>query len=142
MPRLPLPSRDEDYRLALRLVEQSPPFDRQIVEQLVGRPSRYRDLRPLLRGRNDNVLNKALRRLRYNGIIKQGLDLESDERRYALTELGKLVVFRIHEMIPHRQSIEAYERGIRALEAQSRRTKARTGAAQSPRTLSGRATRS
>lgn len=111
-----LPERDVDYRLALRLLQQEPPLNREVMETLVGRPCRYRDLKPLLKGRNDNVLNKALARLRGEGLIKQGLDLKSAERRYALTELGKLVVFRLHEMIPHHESIQAYERGVKATE--------------------------
>lgn len=109
-----LPARDEEYRIALRLLHQAPPLDREIAEFLVGRPCRYRDLKPLLRGRNDNVLNKALARLRGEGAIQQGLDVASGEGRYALTELGKLVVFRLHEMVPHRQSIQAYGRGVKA----------------------------
>ena len=109
-----LPSRDEEFRLAVRLLDQDPPLDREIVERLVGQPSRYRDLKPLLAGRNDNVLNKALARLREEGILKPGIDVETAEKRYALTELGKLVVFRLHEMVPHHESIQAYERGVKA----------------------------
>lgn len=109
-----LPPRDEEFRLALRLLEQAPPLDREIVERLVGQPGRYRDLKPLLVGRNDNVLSKALARLRNEGILKQGLDVRSGEKRYSLTELGKLVVFRLHEMVPHHESIQAYERGVKA----------------------------
>ncbi len=109
-----LPAKDDDYRLALRLLDQEPPLDRQVLEALVGRPARYRDLRPLLLGRNDNVLNKALTRLRDDGMIKQGIDLESKDKRYALTELGKIVLFRLHEMVPHKASIDAYERGVKA----------------------------
>lgn len=109
-----LPSKDLEYRLALRLLDQKTSLDRGILEALVGRPARYRDLQPLLGGRNDNVLNKALARLRDEGVVKQGIDLDSSDRRYALTELGKLVVFRLHEMVPHRDSIDAYERGVKA----------------------------
>lgn len=109
-----LPKKDEDYRLALRLLQQEPPFDREILESLVGHPARYRDLRSLLHGRNDNVLNKALLRLRDEGLIKQGVDLDSSDRRYGLTELGRLVVFRLHELIPHQASIDAYERAVKA----------------------------
>ena len=109
-----LPTPDVEYRLALRLLQQEPPLDREIVETLVGAPRRYRELKPLLRGRNDNVLTKALLRLRDDGIIKQGIDLDAREKRYALTELGKVVLFRLHEMVPHHNSIQAYERGVRA----------------------------
>lgn len=111
----PLPERDVEYRIALRLLNQEPPFDRRIVEDLVGQPKRYTELKPLLGDRNDNVLTKALKRLREEGVIQQGIDLDRDQRVYHLTELGKLVLFRMHEMVPHWESIRAYERGSAAL---------------------------
>lgn len=92
-------------------------MDRRILEDLVGKPKRYSDLKPLLGDRNDNVLTKALRRLRDEGVVQQGVDLEGDQRTYQLTELGKLVVFRMHEMVPHWESIRAYERGTADVEA-------------------------
>lgn len=109
-----MPEPDIEYKLAFRLLNQDPPLDRRILEKLVGQPHRYTELKPLLKGRNDNVLTKALRRLMDDGLIKQGVNTQTKERRYALMELGKLVVFRLHEMVPHRESIAAYERGVRA----------------------------
>lgn len=114
VPTWGLPAPDIEYRFALRLLQQDPPLDREILEMLVGQPQRYRDLRPLLMGRNDNVLTKALTRLRDDGLIKQGVDLDAEQFRYALTALGKLVVFRLHEMLPHHMSIQAYERARKA----------------------------
>lgn len=113
MDPFPLPERDVDYRIALRLLTQDPPMDRRILEDLVGRPKRYSELTHLLEGRNDNVLTKALRRLRDEGVVQQGVDLRGDHRTYRLTELGKLVVFRLHEMVPHWESIRAYERAAK-----------------------------
>ncbi len=110
-----LPPQDRDFSLAAKLLAKDPPLDRRIVEALVGTPKRYSELKPLLGGRNDNVLTKALHRLRNEGIIQQGLSHDLKETRYMLTELGKLVIFRLHEMIPHHQSIEAYQRGMAAL---------------------------
>lgn len=110
-----MPEPDIEYKLALRLLNQDPPLDRRILEQLVGRPHRYNELKPLLKGRNDNVLTKALARIRDEGLISQGLhSTRTDERRYQLTELGKLVVFRIHEMLPYEEIIAAHERAVRA----------------------------
>ncbi len=109
-----LPEPDLEYKLAVRLLHQESSFDREILETLVGQPRRYRGLKPLLHGRNDNVLNKALTRMRNEGTIKQGIDAKTGERRYALTELGKLVVFRLHEMVPHHESIQAYQKGVQA----------------------------
>jgi DNA-binding HxlR family transcriptional regulator len=108
---LELPAPDVEYRLAYRMLAQDPPLDRAILEALVGAPRRYRDLRGLLAGRNDNVLTKALARLKQDGLVRQGVDLDSADRSYGLTELGRLAVFRLHEMVPHAQSIRAYERG-------------------------------
>lgn len=112
-----MPRQDVEYALAARLLTQETGLDRAIVERLVGRPCRYSELKPLLRGRNDNVLNKALARLREEGVIQQGVDLKTGHKSYSLTTLGKLVVFRLHEMVPHRESILAYERGLAALGA-------------------------
>lgn len=114
---LALPEQDLEYRIAARLLTQEPPLDRQVVEEVMGRPRRYSELQPLLKGRNDNVLNKALARLRDEGVIQQGLDYVKDQKTYSLTALGKLVIFRMHEMVPHRESILAYERGVAALRA-------------------------
>jgi|SRR5688572_17061464 len=108
---LELPHPDAEYRLAYRLLAQDPPLDRAILEALVGQPRRYRDLRALLAGRYDNVLTKALARLKQEGAVRQGVDMDTADRSYGLTELGKLAVFRLHEMVPHAQSIRAYERG-------------------------------
>jgi len=105
---------DAEYRIALRLLQQEPRFDLDIVEDLVGERRRYSALKPLPRGRNDNVLTKALRRLQDEGVIQAGLSRDLKQKTYGLTPLGKLVVFRVHEMVPHRQSIEAYERGLAA----------------------------
>lgn len=116
MPELfPLPAEDVEYSLAVRLLAQDPPLDREVLEALVGAPKRYRDMKELLKGRNDNVLTKSLARLRGGGCIKQGIDLDAKgEKTYSLTELGKLAVFRLHEMVQHAQSIQAYQRGVAA----------------------------
>ncbi len=106
-----LPPPDIEYKLAYRLLAQDPPLDRLILEEVLGHQTRYRDLRRLLGGRNDNVLTKALARMCDEGLIHPGLDLDTKEKTYGVMELGKLVVFRLHEMVPHATSIEAYERG-------------------------------
>jgi DNA-binding HxlR family transcriptional regulator len=114
-----VPEEDLEYRLALRLLNQEPPFDRRVLEDLTGHPKRYSELKPLLGDRNDHVLTKALDRLRDEGVIQQGVDLDRDQRVYHLTELGKTVLFRMYQMVPHEQSIRAYERGRSAEESQA-----------------------
>src|SRR5688572_16232840 len=106
---------DYEYRVAVRLLDQEPPFDREIVETLVGGRKRYRELKPLLEGRNTNVLTTALARLREEGVIQSGLTPDLKDKTYRLTKLGVLVVFRLHEMIPYHRSKEAVQRGRAAV---------------------------
>ncbi|MEA3135970.1 MAG: HxlR-like helix-turn-helix [Thermoplasmata archaeon] len=112
----PIPE-DYEYRLAIRLLDQEPPFDREVIEALVGGRKRNAELQALLHGRNVNVLTKALKRLREEGILQSGLTNDLRERTYALTRLGTLVVFRLHEMVPYHRSEAAVKRGRAAASA-------------------------
>ncbi|MEA3190607.1 MAG: hypothetical protein QOD77_1189 [Thermoplasmata archaeon] len=112
----PIPE-DWEYQVAIRLLDQDPPFDRELVEALVGGRKRNAELKVLLQGRNVNVLTKALKRLREEGVIQSGLTQDLRERTYALTKLGALVVFRLHEMIPYHRSEAAVKRGRSAASA-------------------------
>lgn len=105
----PLPEGYED-RIALRLLNQEPPLDLQILEDLMGARKRYSDLKHLLRGRNENVLTKALQRLQDCGAIQSGLTPDLKMKTYGLTALGKLIIFRVHEFRPIATSIQAYLR--------------------------------
>ncbi len=116
MPVEPIPE-DHEYRVAVRLLDQDPPFDRKVVEALVGGRKKNRELKPLLEGRNVNVLTKALARLREEGVVQVGLTNDLRERTYTLTKLGTLVVFRLHEMIPYHRSETAVQRGRAAASA-------------------------
>jgi DNA-binding PadR family transcriptional regulator len=60
------------------------------------------------------VLTKALRALREQGLIQNGLRHDLKTKTYHLTSLGKLAILRSREMLPHHRSIEAYSRGLRA----------------------------
>lgn len=109
-----LPEANAEYGLALKLLSQPARTQLQILEALMGEAKTFSELRPLLKGRNNNVLTKALRSLRENGLIQTGLRDDLKTKTYRLSSLGKLVILRAHEMIPHQQSIEAYKRGIEA----------------------------
>ncbi len=108
---------DYEYKVAVRLLDQDPQFDREIIEALVGGRKRNSELKVLLRSRNVNVLTKALKRLREEGVIQTGLTHDLRERTYALTALGTLVVFRLHEMVPFHRSEVAVKRGRAAASA-------------------------
>lgn len=111
------PAPDAELAIAVRLLQQENGLDLRVLDALVGRPQRYAELRPLLEGRNDTVLNRALARLRDEGVIEQRLELGTKQKLYALTALGKLVLFRVQQMRPHHESIEAYRRGEAAAPA-------------------------
>lgn len=106
-----LPSKDAELAIAVRLLGHESSLDLDIIDRLVGQPQRYADLQKLLNGRNDTVLNRALARLREEGLIQQRLDVRARAKLYGLTGLGKLVVYRLQQMRPHHESIEAYKRG-------------------------------
>lgn len=104
----PLQDGHED-RIALELLNQDPPLDLQVLEELMGERKRYSDLRRLLKGRSDYVLTKSLQRLQARGAIQAGLSPDLKTKTYGLTSLGKLIIFRVHEFKPIHKSIQAYK---------------------------------
>ena len=95
-------------RAALALLNQEPPMDMQVLEELMGERKRYGELRPLLAGRGDHVLTKSLQRLQALGAVQAGLAPDLKTKTYGLTALGKLIIFRVHEFRPIHTSIQAY----------------------------------
>lgn len=77
-----------------KAIETGNALDRQIALRLVGRPHRFSELQPLLRGRGKNNLTQALRRLRFSGVIHMRTNLYATPRYdyYELTHLGIRVV--------------------------------------------------
>lgn len=108
-----LPEPDVEYRLAHALLGGTNRLDRDIVLALVGRPKRFSELKPLLGEKAENNLTMALDRLRRDGIIAQTVNARRRPpvRTYQLTDLGVLVVFRMNQMVPAHESIEALRRG-------------------------------
>lgn len=66
---------------------------------LVGRPHRYAELKPLLRGKGDNNLTQALKRLELESLIQMRTNFRAKPRYdyYELTDLGVDVVFGLAE---------------------------------------------
>ena len=112
-----LPAKDAEHGLALRLLAHDSSIDLDVVDALVGHPQRYSDLKRLLHDRDDKVLDRALARLRGEGIIQQGYDVPSKQKRYGLTAIGKLVVYRVQQLRPPHEAIEAYRRAQDAAQA-------------------------
>lgn len=99
-PRLafPDPPKNWSFNLAKQL-EGGNPIDREVALTLMGRPHRYAELLPLLRGKGDNNLTQALRRLRDDGIIQMRTNLRARPHYddYELTDLGIDVVLGLAE---------------------------------------------
>ena len=87
------PPRNWSFGLA-KTLERGNPLDREIVLELVGRPHRFSELQPLLRGRGKNNLTQALRRLQLSGLIHMRTNFHAAPRYdyYELTTLGIRVV--------------------------------------------------
>lgn len=98
--------------LAYRLVARESPLDRAVLVELIGRPKRYGELKPLLGDKNDHNLTVSLKRLQDWGLI----DRRTDARRepvahtYELTPLGIQVVLAIPAIQPIHESVERFER--------------------------------
>jgi DNA-binding HxlR family transcriptional regulator len=94
----PLPSRTEPVDIAKRLANK-PGLELAILQALIGRPKRYTELKPLLGGRRDHNLTRALRRLRNEGVLRQRSDVSQDPPvdSYELSDLGVRVVMALME---------------------------------------------
>lgn len=91
--RLEPPEVGLERKIAHRLYASRGGLEVEILDALVSRPKRYGELRPFLRGRNDNVLNKSLRRLLDEGLVNQRGDptRKPPAVAYELTALGVAV---------------------------------------------------
>lgn len=109
----PPPEPDIEYRLAHKLLGARSDLDRRVLGALVGHPQRFSELKHLLDGRKDANLTQALARLQRDGLLRTRMDARTKPviKTYELTQLGALVVFRIAQMSPVHESIEAYRRG-------------------------------
>lgn len=114
----PLPPDDIEYRYAYRLLGKDNTLDREVLLSLVGRPRRYTDLKPLLGGRADHNLTMALDRLHRDGIVRKRSDVRVSPPidHWELSELGRLVVLRMMQMLPAYTAAEMVLRGRGASE--------------------------
>lgn len=94
-----VPEEGEEAKLAHALIGRRDPLDLRILEELLGDPKRFRDLKGLLGGRSETLLTRALSRLGDSGLVRQGMNLKDrgDPRYYQATRLGVQVVLKAHE---------------------------------------------
>ncbi|HLE47257.1 MAG TPA: winged helix-turn-helix transcriptional regulator [Candidatus Thermoplasmatota archaeon] len=64
-----------------------------VLDALASHPRRYGELRPLLKGRNNNLLSRALHDLQEEGLLAQRdwADPDAETAAYELTSLGVAV---------------------------------------------------
>lgn len=85
---------DWDLTLAHRILGKKSDVDRNVLLTLIGRPQRFSELEPILRGRGKNTLTQALERLEGDGLIQARLNArrEPPVSTYELTSFGIIVV--------------------------------------------------
>ena len=83
-----------DLMLAHRILGKDSDLDRNVLLTLIGRPQRFSELEPLLRGRGKNNLTQALVRLEAEGLIQARLNARRAPpvQTYELTAFGILVI--------------------------------------------------
>jgi DNA-binding HxlR family transcriptional regulator len=83
-----------DLTLAHRILGKDSDLDRNVLLTLIGRPQRFSELEPLLRGRGKNNLTQALARLESEGLVQARLNGRRDPpvQTYELTAFGILVI--------------------------------------------------
>lgn len=96
------PEQDHEAKLAYGLLALGRELPLQVLHELLQGPKRYRDLKPLIEGKTDTPLTRALSFLADSGLIRQGLDFTKgdDARYYMPTGLGVAVVLKTHEFKP------------------------------------------
>jgi DNA-binding HxlR family transcriptional regulator len=106
-------SDDLILRRAYELVAEAGDLRRSILFDLIGRPRRYNELKPLLRGRRDHNLTVALTRLQRDGLIDRRTDARQRPlvHSYELTPLGVQVILGMQSIRPVHEAFESYRRG-------------------------------
>jgi len=100
-------------RLAYKLVAEEGDLRRRVILELVGRPRRYTELKPLLGPRRDHNLTAALTRLQRDGLI----DRRTDARKRPVVQAYELTALEIHTVLamqaigPVHEAVEAYHKG-------------------------------
>lgn len=114
MKRAGLPEFPDDLTLrrAYELVAEAGDLRRLVLFDLMGRPRRYHELKPLLRGRRDHNLTVALTRLQRDGLIHRRTDARQRPilHTYELTPLGIQVILGMQAIRPLHEALESYRR--------------------------------
>jgi len=104
---------DLTLRRAYELVAEEGDLRRLVLFDLIGRPRRYNEFKPLLRGRRDHNLTVALTRLQRDGLVDRRTDARQRPvvHTYELTPLGIQVILGMQSIRPVHEAFESYRRG-------------------------------
>ena len=102
-----------ELRLAYQVVAEQGDLRRTVLHELLGRPKRYAELKPLLRGRRDHNLTVALSRLQRDGLIDRRTNARTRPivHTYELTPLGIQTVLAMQSIRPLHEALQAYSKG-------------------------------
>lgn len=109
----------DEYQAAVRLLGGHR-VEREILFRLVGRPQRYGDLKPVLRGQNDTALTRALSRLCDEwGLLDRRTDIQGGRQidQYEINALGVHVLFLLDRLRPVHETAELTRAYLKALRA-------------------------
>lgn len=104
---------DLELKLAHQLLSTEDGISRRVLYDLLGRPKRYSELKPVLpEGKSENSLTVALKTLRRNGLIDQRTDAREAPvvHRYEITPLGIQVVLTIQQIQPLQQQLSILQK--------------------------------
>lgn len=83
--------------------------EREVLFRLVGRPQRYGDLKPALRGQNDTALTRALSRLTDDwGLVDRRTEIKGGREidLYEINALGIHVLFLLDRLRPVQETAQ------------------------------------
>ncbi len=104
---------DHEYRLASAILGRQARRQLAALEALMGHPLTHAELAKHIQGTGSRAtVTNTAKALRDKGLIRTGLKPDLKTTTYELTRLGARVLLIAHEQMPHRQTFEAFARGL------------------------------
>jgi len=104
---------DHEYRLASAILGRQARRHLAALEALMGHPLTHAELATHIQGSGSRAtVTNAVKALRAKGLLRTGLAPDLKTTTYELTRLGARVLLVAHEQMPHRQTFEAFQRGL------------------------------
>lgn len=104
---------DHEYRIASAILGRNARRQLMALESLMGHPLTHAELAKRIQGEGSRAtVTNTVKALRSKGLIRTGLTQDLKSPTYELTRLGARVLLIAHEQMPHRQTFEAFRRGM------------------------------